>query len=82
MVALQLVSQHLILALKFRYPAVSAFIIQENDIQLSKFGDDFLLVLLRMIDKARLGRVVGVFEGLQLVVRLVQLSLEGMFSNR
>lgn len=81
MVAFQLVSQHLVLTFKFRYPAVSALIVQENDIQLRKFSDDFLFVLLRMIYKTGLGRVIGMFEGLQLVVCLVQLSLEGMLSK-
>lgn len=81
MVAFQLVSQHLVLTFKFRYPAVGALIVQENDIQLRKFSDDFLLVLLRVIYKTGLGRVVGMFEGLQLVVCLVQLSLEGMLSK-
>ena len=81
MVAFQLVSQHLVLTFKFRYPAVGALIVQENNIQLRKFGDNFFLVLLRVIYKTGLGRVVGVFESLQLVVCLVQLSLEGMLSK-
>lgn len=80
-VAFQLVSQHLVLAFKFRYPAVGALIVQEHDVQLRKFGDNLLLVLLRVVDKARLGRVVGVFEGLQLIIRLIQLSLESVLPN-